>query len=74
MLSSLTSTVFNDRVEIFFMNTYGKSPSGKPSKVSNPQKAFFLNQNRRFFAVSDREQSTIQGMVHAHLKRLLEGK
>lgn len=72
MLSSLTHTVFNDRVELFFMNTYGKTPRGDASKISNPQKAFFLNQDRRFFAISEKERSDISHMLQVHIQRLID--
>jgi hypothetical protein len=70
MLSALTHTAFNDRVEVYFMNTYGKTPSGKPSTVSNPQKAFFLNKKREFFAISASEENEIWEMIQAHLRKL----
>jgi len=71
MASSLTHTAFRDRVEVYFMPTYGKTPSGKPSKVSNPEKAFFLNEKREFFGVSAEEENTIWEMIQEHLRRLL---
>ena len=72
MLSALTHTAFKDRVEVYFMNTYGKTPRGKPSTVSNPQKAFFLNEKREFFAISADEENAIWEMIQAHLRRLLD--
>lgn len=74
MASSLTHTAFRDKVEVFFMNTYGKTPSGKESKVSNPQKAFFLNQKREFFGISSEEEGTIWEMIQDHLRRLFSGR
>lgn len=71
MLSALTHEVFNDRVELYFMPTYGRAPSGGTSKVSNPEKAFFLNERRNFFAVSEEERAIVNGMVQMHLFRLM---
>lgn len=71
MASSLTHTAFKDKVEVYYMPTYGKTPSGKPSKVSDSSKAFFLNQKREFFGISAEEQATILSMVRDHLRRLL---
>jgi hypothetical protein len=72
MFIALTHTAFKDRVEVFFMNTYGKTPSGKASTVSNPQKAFFLNEKREFFAISADEENAIWEMIQAHLRRLFD--
>lgn len=74
MLSSLTHTAFKDKVKIFFLKTYGKTPSGKPSKVSNPEKAYFLNRNREFFGVGESEAEKIREMINEHLRRLLNGE
>jgi len=74
MLSAMTHTAFNDRVEVFFMNTYGRTPKGKDSKVSNPQKAFFLNEKREFFAISSEEENSIWQMIVDRLtKSIREG-
>ena len=73
MASALTHTAFRDRVEVYFMPTYGRTPSGKSSNVTNAQKAFFLNEKREFFAVSEEEQIVILRMVQEHLTGLLEG-
>jgi len=70
MASSLTHTAFRDKVEVYFMPTYGKTPSGKSSKVSNPEKAFFLNEKREFFGVSAEEENTIREMIQEHIRRL----
>ena len=70
MLSSLTHTAFDDKVEVYFMNTYGKAPSGRESNVSNPQKAFFLNEKREFFGINADEENDIWEMIQVHLRRL----
>ena len=74
MLSSLTHEAFRNRVELFFMNTSGKTPSGKSSNVSNPEKAFFLNKNREFFAVSRDEEETIREMIQNHVREIMAGE
>lgn len=74
MLSSMTHKATRDKVEIFFMNTYGKTPSGKSSKVSNPAKAFFLNQDREFFAVSESEEEHIREMIQNHIRERMAGE
>jgi len=72
MLSSLTYKEAKDKVEVFFMRTYGKTPYGKPSKVSNPQKAFFLNQNREFFGISARDEAEVERMILDNLRRIIK--
>lgn len=74
MASALTHTAFRDRVEVYFMPTYGKTPDGRDSKVTNAQKAFFLNEKREFFAVSKEEEIAILQMIQDHLIGLLEGR
>ena len=69
MLSSLTHEAFRDRVELFFMNT-----SGKGSKVSNPEKAFFLNKDREFFAVSREEEEKIREMIQNYIREKMAGE
>jgi len=73
MASSLTHTAFRDRVEVYFMPTYGRTPSGKDSNVTNSEKAYFLNEKREFFAASREEEFDILEMVRDHLTGLLEG-
>lgn len=74
MTSALTHTAFKEKVKIFFMKTYGKDPYGKASKVSSPEKAFFLNQKREFFALSEEDYNAIREMINEHLNRLLNGE
>ena len=74
MLSALTYEAFRSKVEIFFMNTTGKTPSGKQSKVTNPEKAFFLNQKREFFGISEEEEDKIREMVQSHIRKKTAGE
>ena len=73
MASSLTHTAFKDKVEVYFMPTYGKTPTGAESKISNPEKAFFLNEKREFFGISSDEENTIWEIIQLHLRRLFAG-
>ena len=72
MLSSLTYSVFDDRLEIFFMPTYGRTPSGKISKASDAEKAYYLNKQREFFGVSDEDRRKVQRMIQDHLTHVVE--
>jgi hypothetical protein len=72
MLSSLTHTVFDDRVEVFFMRTYGKDARGKSSDVSSPEKAYFLNKQRKFFALGKKDRAVIGKMIRAEIRKIIE--
>jgi hypothetical protein len=74
MLASLTYSEYDQKVEVYFMNTFGKTPSGKPSKVSNAQKAYFLNQDREFFGISKEEERAIRQMIIRHVANVLTGE
>lgn len=67
MLSAMTHTATKERAVIFFQNT-----TSKGSKVSNPAKAFFLNEDRYFFAFSVEEQQLALEMVEEHIEELLQ--
>ncbi len=72
MLSAMTHTATKERAVIFFQNTTSKDARGKPAKVSNPAKAFFLNEDRYFFAFSVEEQQLAIEMVEEHIEALLQ--
>lgn len=55
MQASMTSDIGHNSVKLYFGNTRDKN------NVRNPLKAYFLNQTRNFFALSE---SDIQGIVH----------
>jgi hypothetical protein len=67
----MTYEVKGDKVELFFMSTSGPDPRGGPSKVTNPQKAYFVNKKRKFFAISDAEREKIIEMTREHVNELL---
>jgi len=67
MMASMTSEVLSDHeVRAFFM-------SGSGGKTDNPSKAFFIHtaQNRKFFALSEVEQTRILQMVTDHFNDIL---
>lgn len=68
MLSSLTHEASQKQVRIFFQNTTDKSGS------SNPAKAFFLNEKREFFGVSEEEEEEIRDIVQAHILKVMTGE
>lgn len=84
MMSSMDYESSPDHVKIYFQNTSGKAPSssrkkkkGKPSgprksrEAKNPEKAFWLNEDREFFALSGDDERDISNMVSAYIKKNL---
>jgi hypothetical protein len=57
MLSSMTYTATADQTRIFF------SPTQDRSGMSNPSKAFWLNQKREFFGISEEDRKQIGTLV-----------
>jgi len=66
MLSSMTYDPYERYVKIFFLNTSDEF------NVKNPKKAFFLNQKRRFFALSKDEVDKIVNMCIDYYNNLLD--
>lgn len=80
MMSSMTFSATKDSARIFFLPTTGapykyKTKSGdtreREQKINSAQKAYFLNEDRRFFAISASEQQQILNMIGDHLRSLV---
>ena len=67
MLSSIMIENKDDQVRLFFAPTQDKFG------MSNPEKAFFLHENRKFFAFSDDDVETITEVAAFYIDRALEG-
>lgn len=67
MMSAMTHTAKASQARIFFMNT--TDPKGTPS----PLKAYYLNETRNFFAMSQQDVEFTVGMVKEYIDKLLEG-
>ena len=65
MMSSMTTDTESDKVEIYFQNTTDQSG------VENPKKAFFLNEDRNFFALSDEDIRQMIRIVNNYYRRLM---
>lgn len=63
MMGSMTETATKNQVTLFFMDT--EDPSGG----SNPKKAYFLNQERRFFALSPDDRAKAMQLIDRHIGR-----
>jgi len=67
MMSSMVPDASFGEARVYFLNT--RDSSGVP----NPEKAFFLNQDRRFFAISKEEQDKVMKMVEEKVKEQMSG-
>jgi hypothetical protein len=65
MMSSMTLNADKDSVKLFFQNTTAPN-----TKTPNPDKAFFLNQERRFFAISESDRQGALDIIDNHIRRL----
>lgn len=68
MLSAMTYETTDDEVRAFFLPT--KDSTG----TSNPEKAFSLNQDREFFALSTSDVNNIMDLVDDYYEKLVNGK
>jgi len=74
MMNAMTHEATDDRVVLYFLPTTGKDAKGKPSNVKSPAKAYYLNEDREFFAMSDKDKDGAQDMVIKELDNLLREK
>lgn len=80
MWKALTHKATKRSVHVFFMNTPDTHSKRKKSKkggkgktVTNAAKAFFLNEDRHFFALNDEDVEKIKEMVRRYAARGLTG-
>jgi hypothetical protein len=66
MLSAMTESAKDDQVRVFFLNTRDEF-GGR-----NPKKAFFLNQDRTFFALSKKDVQGIMAIVKKQATKLID--
>lgn len=67
MLSSLTFEAERDKVTLFFQNTQDKFGG------SNPEKAYFLNEYREFFGMSEDDLEAVIDVSRQHIYNALRG-
>lgn len=65
MQASMTSDITGNSVRLYFLNT--KDRTG----TSNPLKAFFLNEDRNFFALSENDVQEIINIVEEYIRNLI---
>jgi len=68
MLSAMTAEYDRNSVDIFFMNTTDSSGA------RNPEKAFFLNEDREFFALNQDDIKGIMKIVRSYYQKLIDSK
>lgn len=66
MLASMTFDADSKQMDLFFLNT--EDPKGS----KNPVKAFFLNENRNFFSLSEKDVKDIGKIVQTYYHKLVE--
>lgn len=64
MFASMTYTTDNDQIRLFF------SPTSDKKEVSNPSKAYWLNQKREFFSINSEEIAEVIDLYENHVKSL----
>lgn len=65
MLGAMTFDPDSSAVDVYFMNTQDSSGT------ENPKKAFFLNESREFFALSEDDIDDIMDIVDQYFTRLI---
>lgn len=71
MLSAMTYDTDRSSVDTFFMNTSGPKAPGYSNKTRNPEKAFYLNKDREFFALSGDEINDIVEIVEGYYNKAI---
>lgn len=66
MLAAMNEDATSKQVEISFMNT------NDPDGGNNPSKAFFLNEDREFFAISELETKQIMLIVDKYYHKIMQ--
>lgn len=74
MMNAMTFDADDDSVRVFFQPTVGKDAGGYPSEVKSPAKAFYLNEKREFFALSDQDMDGARDIAIREIDRVLKEK
>ena len=67
LMNSLTHEAYSDRVKIFFM------PGTDKSGMSNPAKAFYLQDQRKFFGYTNEDVTKIMEIYQVNIRRSMHG-
>jgi hypothetical protein len=66
MLNSMTFDADNMKVDVFFQNT-----QSAPGAARDSEKAFYLQKDRRFFALSVEDTKQIESIIRKEIRRIL---
>lgn len=66
MFDALTYEVYGDEVHLFFL-----PGTGRGSNTPNPAKAFYLQQDREFFGMTDEDVEEIVDLYNLHIGELM---
>lgn len=67
LMNSLTHEAYSDQVKIFFM------PGTDKSGMSNPAKAFYLQDKRKFFGYTNEDVTRIMNIYEVNIGRAMHG-
>jgi hypothetical protein len=65
MFASMTYDAKDSSVKVYFLNTTDKND------VKNPKKAYFLNKDRNFFALSPEDTKGINRIIERFARQLI---
>jgi hypothetical protein len=74
MMNAMTFKATDDTVRLYFLPTAGKTAQGKPASIRSPEKAYYLNEQREFFALSDKEMNEAREIALREIDQLLKEK
>lgn len=74
MMNAMTFDADDDRVRVYFMPTVGKDAKGKPSKAKSSEKAYYLNEQREFFALDAADLEAARQIAFDELDRIMKEK
>lgn len=72
MMNAITFEAGEDQVRLFFQPTVGKTAKGRPASIKSPEKAYYLNEQREFFALSDKDMDEMRDIAIREIDRLLK--
>lgn len=67
MMSSMTITSSKNEAQLYFLNTQGPK-----DKARSPEKAFYLNKKREFFAISQDDVEGIKNIMEKYYRDLMK--
>lgn len=72
MMNAMSVDASDDEVRIFFLPTAGKNARGRPANIKSPEKAYYLNEQREFFALSAQDQKEIAEIAIEEVDKIFQ--